>query len=263
MNSALELPSARFAGAGHHRNISIDSQLSDDGEKSEDNGRKTPVVEAEPQEGLDYVLFDGEEEEQTIAEIQWSQKVQQAGKLRRAKTRQRYNTGKRQRPERFRSNPNSAASSPVKARFSLADLRPTSFLPITISEQQPYAEEDNLINAYLQDSPSDEKKDPFLVSAGHLPSYRVHKSTPSFTPSLALSVQPLINTTAGSPNSSPFRDETEDLFLDVSEAEMEDLHIISELARTGHPDIAKIMDEEQERAEGKIIVACKYCTSSQ
>ena len=257
-------PTAPF---GHRRNASLDSLMS---AEENEKPRRPATTMTDSSEAYDFVLFGGEDEEQTAAELQWSQKVQKEGKLRRAKSRRKF-TGKRQRPARLKSAIYSTVTAPGDAYFSMADLRPHSEFPgQAFGHARADSDTSDLLESYYSDaspgeekkdpfrtSPSEEKKNPFLASADQLPLYSntgeslgqdARRPTPSYVQA------------PHSPN--PFRDETDDLCLDVSEAEMEDLHIISELARTGHPDIPKILDDEQERAEGKMIVACAFASAA-
>ena len=45
-------------------------------------------------------------------------------------------------------------------------------------------------------------------------------------------------------------------FLDVTEAEQDDLDVIAELARPGYPRLKQILDDEVNRSAGKTMVAC-------
>jgi len=57
------------------------------------------------------------------------------------------------------------------------------------------------------------------------------------------------------------RDDGDDVQLDVSEQDQDDLDVIAELARPGHPLLDKILDQEIARSQGKTIVACCGPTS--
>lgn len=46
--------------------------------------------------------------------------------------------------------------------------------------------------------------------------------------------------------------------MDLNDTELLDLDILSELARSGYPDLGGIMDDEQERSEGRLLVACGF-----
>lgn len=71
------------------------------------------------------------------------------------------------------------------------------------------------------------------------------------------SIHGLLQDRTFSPSASTvFRDEVDDIGLDVSEMEEEDLNIIAELTRSGRPNLTAILDEEIERASGKLMVAC-------
>ena len=50
----------------------------------------------------------------------------------------------------------------------------------------------------------------------------------------------------------------EDVFLDVTKEDQEDLDAIAELARPGYPLLDKIMEEEVQRSEGRTMVACTF-----
>jgi hypothetical protein len=244
--------------AQRRRHESDDSHFSEDEDHPIFNKKATPVIQPEPSQALDYVLFGGEDEEQTAAESQWSKKVQQEGKLRRAKSRKAF-TGKRQRPQRFGgADDKTPTSSPLRSRFSQGDLKLPQQDTIN-APPLPRSTSDDLIDSYYSldaDESTDgsvylEKSGLFSQTQETLASVKTHRTEASYSSRKGL----LDQSTAA--HASPFRDEAEDLFLDVSDAEMEDLNIISELARTGHPDIPKIMDEEQERASGRLLVGCK------
>lgn len=53
------------------------------------------------------------------------------------------------------------------------------------------------------------------------------------------------------------RDELEDVILDVSEQDQDDLDAVAILARQGHPILDKVFEDEIDRSEGKIMVACE------
>jgi hypothetical protein len=226
----------------------------------EDDGRAE--YEQEQMDSVtDLVLFDGEDEERTPGEVEVSRKVQGEGRIRRANSR-RTQGQRNQRPDR--SQPPNLAPEPQYRPQN--DARSHSF----DREPQPQFHEQGY------DSPrrSFNSNRPSPAPSPHRPSHYTHStyahstkesSFVDLTPddqsehhSLAgySSVRELVSqrehasVLAADPNS-------DDLFLDVTAQDQEDLDVIAELARGGYPALKQILAEEVERSEGRTMVACE------
>ena len=61
--------------------------------------------------------------------------------------------------------------------------------------------------------------------------------------------------------SGGMHDREEDVILDVSEQDQDDLNALSELARPGHARLDGVLDDELARSEGRMMVACTLHSS--
>ncbi|GAA6060092.1 hypothetical protein JCM10212_003500 [Sporobolomyces blumeae] len=249
-------PFARAARGGSPSRDSLASEASDwsDAEESPTQSRQftqMPDYGDHVDSVTDLVLFEGEEEERTAAELEVSAKLKKEGKLRRALSRRGQSVLQARR------------------RSSAAPLAPTARL------QQTYDHQDSFEALPLDHGDS----------SAH-PHYPYSMASPSFgdigyhaSPSLnfddhsdlgtlaggdAASTRHLVggrsqrNSVAG-PDVDPIRLSTvrdDEFFLDVTAAEREDLDFVAELARPGYPRLKQILDDEVHRSVGKTIVAC-------
>lgn len=237
----------------HKRTNSTDS-LSDEEGKAHETGLSKPtqtVPDYQHHEAMDFVLFDGEHQDQSVAETQWSQRVQQEGKLRRARSRKALG-GRRHKPARFQRNLPQQAWNEKSHVTVYSEAEKDPFENVT----------SDLIDQYANDLDEEERYADADTSrltediGTPLPFYSKQTGDVTFNDSI-VSLDDTKSTRSPAikqDEAGPFRED--DLDLDVSTSEMDDLHIISELARTGHPDVKAVMLEEQEKSEGKMIVAC-------
>jgi hypothetical protein len=225
---------------------------------------------------LDYTNFDGEDDTQAPGEANLNKRVQKEGRMRRAKSRRAASVaaakeGLNQKVgERARNPP------PVEPRYAQPSAkslspptRPTSpsrssNFPIypTLSSattgEEPYASADAYRGGNVPNelTPGDDKRNRWSIASitpqgGSSPS---NQTPPRNSPSPVGS-----NAFASGPMDS-VRDlvaETGIPLLEIDEEEMEDLHVISEMARPGKPRLDRILADEVERARGAIAVACK------
>ena len=220
---------------------------------------------------LDYTNFDGEDDTQAPGEANLNKRVQKEGRLRRAKTRRGASVaaakeGLNQRVgERSRNPPppvdpgyaqNSAPSS------NLSGPRPTSgnfpmypTFSTTTTGEEPYASADAYRGGKIPNEhiPGGDKRSRWSVASitpqDESPPRR-HSISPGPVGSNAFASGPM----------DSVRDlvaETGIPLLEIDEEEMEDLHVISEMARPGKPRLDRILADEVERSRGAIAVACK------
>jgi hypothetical protein len=229
---------------------------------------------------LDYTNFDGEDDTQAPGEANLSKRVQKEGKLRRAKTRRVASAAaakeglNQKAEERARHPPGDPRyaqghSPPSKASTLMPSQRPLSpnrnpnfpthpTLSSNASTDEPYASADAYRNGQQQPHdhlPADDKRSRWSVasfsppggfsSLDNLPSRNVPGPAGSrfFASGPNDSVRNLVAET-GIP------------LLEIDEEELEDLHIISEMARPGKPRLDRILADEVERSRGAIAVAC-------
>lgn len=212
---------------------------------------------------LDYTNFDGEDDSQAPGEDNLNKRVQKEGKMRRAKSRRAANAasakeGLNQRAgERARNlpppdhkyphghSPSPRATSPT--RSSNFPLHPTLSTATTYADE-PYAAAD----AYRSGQGTND----------HLPGEdkRSRWSVASFNAQDRLSPTPGGSHVFSKGPMDSVRNlvaETGIPMLEIDEDELEDLHVISEMARPGKPRLDRILADEVERSRGAIAVACE------
>jgi hypothetical protein len=210
---------------------------------------------------LDYTNFDGEDDTQAPGEAKLNKRVQKEGRLRRAKTRRVANAaagkeGLNQRVgERARNPPppvdpgyaqNSAPSkslSPLSAT-SLSSRSPNFPIHPTMSStttgEEPYAAADAYRGGQI---PEEDKRNRWSIA--------------SITPRGGSPLGSNVFATGPMDSVRDLAAETGIPLLEIDEDEMEDLHVISEMARPGKPRLDRILADEVERSRGAIAVACK------
>jgi hypothetical protein len=238
--------------ARHARTGSADSSMSDlsrtvvDGrdypnkQNAYDGGQpQTGIVTTQPDETADFsvtdmVLFDGEEDlPSSTADEEMSKNIRKEGKLRRALSRKR--TGRIPKSDsRQGLNPQSQNQARTDAETSddeAGSSTPKTSKPFfTSSHQYPPADprRGSAYTAYGQSGKDD--------ASGYSTPYGRRASTPGL---------PLLH--------------NDDLAsFDLSEQDKEDLMVIAELARGGHPDLDGIFDQEIEKSQGSVAIGCEY-----
>lgn len=227
---------------------------------------------------LDYTNFDGEDDTQAPGEANLNKRVQKEGRIRRAKSRRAANATsakdelKQRAEERARHLPPLDTGypqphSPSSSKRLSPSPRPTSpsrspNFPIypTLSTthsggDEPHASAD----AYRAGRPSndhlpgDDKRNRWSLTSGPGNSPPNH-SPPRNSPSPFGS-----NVFASGPMDSVRNlvAETGIPLLDIDADELEDMHVISEMARPGKPRLDRILADEVERSRGATAVACK------
>ena len=227
---------------------------------------------------LDYTNFDGEDDTQAPGEANLNKRVQKEGKLRRAKTRRGASAaaakeGLNQRVgERARNPPpsvdpryaqNSAPSKSLSPLSATSPGRSPNFpihptLSSTTTGEEPYASADAYRGGKIpqEDIPEDDKRNRWSIASitpqgeSSPPIRTPSRNSPSPSGSKVFATGPM----------DSVRDlvaETGIPLLEIDEDEMEDLHVISEMARPGKPRIDRILADEVERSRGAIAVACE------
>ena len=226
---------------------------------------------------LDYTNFDGEDDTQAPGEANLNKHVQKEGRIRRAKSRRAANAVsakeelKQRAGERARNPPpldTPRPHSPPSKRLSPSP-RPTSpsrspnfpiypTLSTTNGGDEVHASADayragQASNDYL---PADDKRSRWSVISGTANSGTSppNHSPPPHSPSPFGS-----NVFASGPMDSVRNlvAETGIPLLDIDADELEDMQVISEMARPGKPRVDRILADEVERSRGAIAVACK------
>ncbi|GAA5925650.1 ferric reductase family protein [Sporobolomyces koalae] len=255
----LAPPTAPFARQGRGQSPSRDSLASEasDWSDAEDSPRSGPISRM-PEFGedvdsvTDLVLFEGEEEERTQAEVAVSAKLKKEGKLRRALSRRQ---GK---PSVVPNQPSYRHDNQSTQRLYESPQPQDSFeaLPLDEHESSPNLHAPPAASRSASYSDSDYRKHSLAhhyddqsevhtlgdnLSTRHLFAGRYERdSVPDFARGAA----------------SSRTSEEQAFFLDVTEAEQQDLEAIAELARPGYPRLKQILDDEVNRSSGKTIVAC-------
>ncbi|GAA6020864.1 hypothetical protein JCM11491_000009 [Sporobolomyces phaffii] len=247
-------PFARQARSGSPSRDSLASEVSDWSEGEDSPSRAHQFNQTSNDYGAhvdsvtDLVLFEGEEEERTAAEVEVSAKLKKEGKLRRALSR---------RGAKASANP---VVAPRHANYSTQRLY-ESPQPQDSFEALPLDHHDS--SPSLHGSPSASRSASFGdMGYGHgYPS--MHHDDHSEVQTLgdnsstrhflgARSQRDSILDTAR----DSARPDDQAFFLDVTEAEQQDLEVVAELARPGYPRLDQILDEEVRRSAGKTMVAC-------
>ncbi|CEQ39536.1 SPOSA6832_01047, partial [Sporobolomyces salmonicolor] len=261
----LAPPTAPFARGSRSDSFGRDSVLSEasDWSDTEDASSSSPSRQRNemPDYGSDVdsvtelVLFDGEDDSRTPGEAEVSAKLKKEGKLRRALSR--------------RGQGKAAASSrPLAASASvLSDSRQHSvyYQPHESFEALPLDHRDvppaSLSHPHNTYPPSAAS----FGDLGHVPyrSFDYDERSDVQTLGGASSTRHLFGGRSN-PNShsdligaAAAPDSDDAFFLDVTEAEQDDLDAVAELARPGYPRLKEIIDDEVNRSAGKTMVACK------
>lgn len=257
----LPLPIPSFAGRPQRgRTDSADSFSSENESEAVDNSRRTAALYAELDDTFnspaDLALFEGEEDEPTTtADQELSNRIRKAGLENRRQSRQsHYKTQLDEKAvERsMKDETNLMDSSPSKAAFLFP---PSSATPPRSSSHQYPPRSQSLIKSTSHS--------PVRPQLSH--SY----STDDFSRPFNNDSTAFLHHSSSSGNlyqsqysdierSGGMRDEENNVALDVTEQDEDDLDAVAILARTGHPDLDKVLDDEIDRAEGKIIVACTF-----
>ncbi|GAA5923686.1 hypothetical protein JCM1841_004827 [Sporobolomyces salmonicolor] len=260
----LAPPTAPFARGSRSDSFGRDSVLSEasDWSDTEDASSSSPSRQRNemPDYGSDVdsvtelVLFDGEDDSRTPGEAEVSAKLKKVGKLRRALSR--------------RGQGKAAASSrPLAASASvLSDSRQHSvyYQPHKSFEALPLDHRDvppaSLSHPHNTYPPSAAS----FGDLGHVPyrSFDYDERSDVQTLGGASSTRHLFGGRSN-PNShsdligaAAAPDSDDAFFLDVTEAEQDDLDAVAELARPGYPRLKEIIDDEVNRSAGKTMVAC-------
>lgn len=255
----LAPPTAPFARQGRSGSPSRDSLASEgsdwsDAEESPSHSRqfKTMSGYGEHVDSVtDLVLFEGEEAERTPAEVEVSAKLKKEGKLRRALSRR---GGKDV----------TAPSAPLRhtnhstQRLYESPQAPDSFeaLPLDHHDSSP---------SLHNDSPYAPRSASFGdIGHGHQsPSMHFDDHSEVQTLGDNSSTRHFFGgrsrqNSAGDLAGSHANDSNQGFFLDVTEAEQQDLDVVAELARPGYPRLEQILDDEVQRSAGKTMVACEF-----
>ncbi|KAI5480795.1 ferric reductase transmembrane component 2 precursor [Pseudohyphozyma bogoriensis] len=176
----------------------------------------------------DLVLFDGEDDHTTPAELAISSKIRTEGKLRRAKSRR--DQGFIKRPSRkpqplSHSRGSSVDADAFEHGIGLAEGQPR------FPRNDSFADNGSFAELGLG---RDDQSEVYSLAGGG-----------------TSSIRQLIG---GRKRRSA--DDGSEAILDVTEQDQEDLDAMAELARPGHPKLGQILDDEVQRSTGKTIVAC-------
>ena len=223
-NGALQPPRPGFAAAGPRYDPQYYPADSDDEQLS-------GVHATANESALDFVMFDEDDEIQpTAAEATFSNRVEKEGNIRRARSRREANSRKR------RSKESASAHS----------------YPPTSDDEGMHPAYPHAHSYHSELSAADS---PMLTgSENHYADARRNKRQSD--QNTVYSTQGLLSNTVSASASTIFRDEIDDIDLDVSAQNEEDTGIIAGLARKGRPNLDAIFDDEIAKATGKIVVAC-------
>ncbi|GAA5993813.1 hypothetical protein JCM5350_007858 [Sporobolomyces pararoseus] len=249
-------PFARQARSGSPSRDSLASEVSDWSD-SEDSPSRSRQFNQMPDYGdhvdsvTDLVLFEGEEEERTAAEIEVSAKLKKEGKLRRALSRRGAKATTTSPAPLRHANPSTQRlyESPQQHdSFEALPLDNNDTSP-TLHES-PYAPRSASFGdiGYRHGSPSlhyDEHAEAQTLG---------DNSSTRHLFSGGRSQRNSIADLAGAASSS--HNPEQGFFLDVTELEQQDLEVVAELARPGYPRLEQILDDEVSRSAGKTMVAC-------
>lgn len=262
-------PSLPFARRPQHdRTRSTDSLASEYSENTEtvDNSVRATALYAELDDTFDspadLAVFDGERDEPVpAADLELSARIEKAGLERRRESRPD-NVGKRRGASQLA--PGGAKQSMIaresKESAFLSPLASSAF-PIRSSSHQypprasslspaPSPARSQMSHSYSTDSFDNRPLD----SAPHNDSTAfLHQPARSSEIYQGHADVDLEQRGGGK------RDE-DVVALDVTEEDEDDLDAVAILARRGHPSLDKVLDDEFDRAEGKIIVACTSCS---
>lgn len=217
----------------------------------------------------DLVLFDGEEDYRTAGDERVSAQLKKEGKLRRALSRRgpgrsirRPGNSAQQPPPALLSAGPSFEALPLDHRDELKSHPPYS-LPYDstgsaaasfgdlgqMSAPLPRAGSFDWNSTYDDATLGDNASTRHLVKSGARPGLASNRSSHAdlgSEASLAYLPHTHVSRAGGS----------DGFFLDVTDAEQEDIDAVAELAKTGYPRLKQLLDEEVQRSAGKTIVAC-------
>lgn len=296
MDDSFSPPSAPFAKRPHHgRQSSTDSMESDYSDiESNQHSTRAAALYAELDDQFsspdDLVMFDGEEGRSSRAERALSLRVRKTGQLKRKESRrmqasrqagefvspgEKYKRMEAMR-ERRRDDEEDrdlgvSYSTPTYSTPSKPFLFPPSSNstsrprpPLPSPPAQRYPQQQQHQQQYQQSphgrSPPDSTpRRPFHPSYSTSDSFaELGRSNDDYdTGSLSGSFRTLLPN-EGTHRDARMRNEEDDVFLDVSEQDQDDLDAVAILARSGHPALDQVLDGEIEKSEGKVIVACAF-----
>ena len=188
---------------------------------------------------LDYVIFDGEEDNRaTSAEADLSQRVEKQGKIRRALSRKNRKSSKP-----FRHHQDSSEKTLYQPES------PFSYPPALLqTPRSPLPNETDPSSYFLDRLANNASPSPSLSES----EFDFHRRAEN-----RYSDHSLHGLLADSQKQSSQHSDGKDGFkLDVFERDEEDLNIMAELTRTGRPDLGRTIDEEVQLCQGKMLVAC-------
>ncbi|GAA5953913.1 hypothetical protein JCM21900_003051 [Sporobolomyces salmonicolor] len=260
----LAPPTAPFARGSRSDSFGRDSVLSEasDWSDTEDASSSSPSRQRNemPDYGSDVdsvtelVLFDGEDDSRTPGEAEVSAKLKKEGKLRRALSRR----GQGKAAASSRPLAASPAVLSDSRQHSLHYQPHESFEALPLDHRDvPPASLSHPHNTYPPSAAS-------FGDLGHGPyrSFDYDERSDVQTLGGASSTRHLFGGRSN-PNShsdlvgaAAAADSDDAFFLDVTEAEQDDLDAVAELARPGYPRLKEIIDDEVNRSAGKTMVAC-------
>lgn len=246
-------PQAPFARqARPHSSQSLDSDMSDFSDAEDDGGASSTAPSDMYTQNSEYgeqidsvtdlVLFDGEDDDRTAGEVEMSNKVRSAGKVRRALSRRRTKRG--------------GAGNNPGARPQLAQSQ-SDFSTFGTEQDVSYSSLSGAAGA-RRPSPYTRADSSFAQTGSFADlSFAGADDHQSEIQSLAGSSRHLVG--AGGKRSSGGEEVKSEEFdyLDVTEEDEQDLEVVAELAKPGYPKLKEIMGEEIDRSTGKTMVACE------
>lgn len=210
---------------------------------------------------VDLVHFGWEEDEVTPGDAKLSEKIRTEGRMRRRTSRSIGSNGEDLEDEAT-ALPESNGAAENSAPVSISDFNVNIFntrpIPPSAGPAKPRP-------AKIHFAPGPERSgsnqsSPYRSDFSPISS-PIYESHPSKSPydneSYRSSTQTLVSAPPPSAFAIKMRDEVEEkVYLDVTDEDEEDLNLISELAKAGHPNLDKIFEVELARSEGKMIVGC-------
>ena len=211
----------------------------------------------------DLVLFEGEEDVRNPVDHDLSRKLKEEGIARRAKSRASQGLGKlstKPAQPRFKPSPVSGMarsdSSEVFLGRRMADEPESDLSRPSFPHSDSFQGRSDVASYYAaMESTTDllpHEHDQYSQSQSDIQYYAETSSTRKL-------VRPdsSANSMVGLPSASGGMQE-EDVILDVSEQDQDDLNALSELARPGHARLDGVLDDELSRSEGRMMVACEF-----
>jgi len=192
-------------------------------------------------------LFEGEDDERTAGEVEMSNKVRIAGKIRRALSRKKTQRG--------------PSANNLGARPQLAQSQ-SDFSTFGTEQDVGYS---SLSGAAGVRRPSPyNRADSSFAQTGSFAdlSFAGTDDPHSEIQSLAGSSRHLVGS-GGKRSSSGEEVKNEEFdYLDVTAEDQEDLEVVAELAKPGYPKLKETLSDEIDRSTGKTMVACKLIPTS-